>query len=247
MKKAAILTLMIFAIISMACTVSGISVDINRAEGSGVLVKENRTVDEFSEIALSSIGNLYITQGDENRVVIEAEDNIITRLTTENRGNRLVIGMERGFNLVPTREINYYVTVKDLNLIQITGAGKVEMNSLTTDNLYLNMTGLGSMEIKSLNADSLDVMISGAGDVNIAGEVVNQKVNISGAGNYRADDLHSQNASITVSGLGNSDLWVDQSLHVIISGGGNINYYGSPEIDRTITGLGKLTSQGEHH
>jgi biopolymer transport protein ExbD len=247
MKKNMVVILMIFAIISMACTVSGISIDVNRTEGSGILTKEERQLNEFSEIALAGIGNLYIVQGDENKVIIEAEDNILPKLTTNIQGDKLTIGVERGMNILPTQEINYYITMVEINDIQMLGAGNVKVTDLETDKLSMKLTGFGSMDIKNLSANTLDVMISGAGDVNIAGEVNRQKINITGAGNYNAEDLLSQTATVTVSGLGNSNLWVEEDLSVVISGGGNINYYGNPKTNRTITGLGKLSSRGEHY
>jgi hypothetical protein len=247
MKKTMFLTLVILAILSMACTIGGVSVDVNRTEGSGVITKEERSVGDFSEIVLSGIGNLHIVQGAENKVVVEAEENIISKITTTVKGDKLVIGVEKGFNIIPTKEINYYITVQDITGIQMLGAGNVKADKIVTDKLNINLTGFGSMDITDLTATSLDVMISGAGDITVSGVADDQKVNITGAGNYHGEDLQSQTTSVIVSGVGNSDLWVEQELSVVISGGGNINYYGSPETNRTITGLGKLTSQGEHY
>jgi len=247
MKKTMFLTLMILAILSMACTISGVSVDINRTEGSGVMTTEERSSGDFSEVVLSGIGNLYIVQGNENKIVIEAEENIISKITTTIKGDKLVIGVEKGFNIIPTKEINYYITIQEITGMQMLGAGNVQADEIVADKININLTGFGSMEITDLKATSLDVVISGAGDVTVSGVVEDQKVNITGAGNYHAEDLQSQTSSIIMSGFGNAELWVEQDLSVVISGGGNINYYGNPETNRTITGLGKLTNLGDHY
>ena len=247
MKKLWILPVLILGLISMACTISGVTVDFGRIEGSGNVVRENRSVGEFSGVVLSGMGNLYIEQGDSNGIVIEAEDNIVPKITTTLRGNQLVIAVERGMNIIPTKEINYYITMKDVNDIQVLGAGNVDANDIQTDSLNIDLTGLGAVKMKNLDTGMLDITISGAGDINVDGKATQQSINISGAGNYHAEDLESENADIIVSGLGGGTLWAKQQLSVIISGGGNIDYYGDPQISRTISGLGKLTSLGEHN
>jgi len=233
--------------ISLACTVSGVSVDFGRIEGSGVMAQEERVPGEFSGVVLSGIGNLFIEQGDQNAILIEAEDNIIPKITTTIKGDNLVIGVERGMNVIPTEEINYYVTIQEIDEIKVLGAGNVESEAIETDSLNIDLTGLGKVIIDSLTTQSLDITISGAGDVNIAGVTQEQSINISGAGNYHADDLESDQADVIVSGLGGATLWVNDQLNVIISGGGNIDYYGDPQISRTVSGLGKVTSLGEHN
>ncbi|MBI9051160.1 MAG: DUF2807 domain-containing protein [Anaerolineaceae bacterium] len=246
MKKVWILSLSILAMISMACTVSGVSVDFGRVEGSGNVVTETRDVGDFNEVSLDGIGNLFIEQGSENTIVIEAEDNILPKIVTIVRGDKLYIDLEHGFNVDPAREMNYYVTVKNLEEVQVSGAGSVYLqDEIQIDKLDIILSGFGSVDIDEIIGDEVNIKLSGAGDIEIAGEVDRQTIKISGAGNYRADDLHSQEADVIVSGVGDATLWVDDALSVIISGGGNIDYYGNPHTSRTISGLGNLRSLGE--
>jgi hypothetical protein len=246
MKKIWILLLGMLAMMSMACTISGVNVDFGRIDGSGVMVRETREVEDFSRVTLSGIGNLYIEQGDENAVVIEAEDNIVPKIVTRVNGGKLYIEMEHGFNIIPTDEINYYVTVKNVEQIQVTGAGNVNIeNAINVDNVDVDLSGFGSVDINEIYGNELNVSLSGAGDINIAGVVQSQRIKISGAGNYSAGDLQSQEADVVVSGLGDTTLWVEEDLSVVISGGGNIDYYGNPRTSRTISGLGNLRNLGD--
>jgi hypothetical protein len=247
MKNKWILSLSILAVISMACTVSGKSVDFGRIEGSGVLVHENRPVEEFSEVSLSGIGNLYIEQGDEDSVIIEAEENILPELTTTVQGKKLLIGVRTGINVIPTQKINYYVTMKNIDSIRVLGAGNIYINDeIQADALHVDLTGFGSIKIDELKTKSLEILISGAGNIDIAGVADRQRIRISGAGKYEAGDLLSQDTDVIVSGLGGATVWVEDNLSVVISGGGNIDYYGNPQTKRTITGLGNMNSRGDH-
>ena len=246
MKKSWILLLGLLALISMACTISGVNIDIGRIDGSGMVISETRQVEDFTRVALSGIGNLYIEQGDEDEITIEAEDNIVPKIITRVNGGKLYIEMEHGFNIIPTEEINYYVTVKDLEQVQVSGAGNVTIdNEMNIGDLDVDLSGFGSVDIYEVYGNEINVTLSGAGDIEISGVVEKQRIKISGAGNYKAGDLQSQEADVVVSGLGDTTLWVEDELSVVISGGGNIDYYGNPHTSRTISGLGNLRNLGD--
>jgi len=221
-------------------------VDVTR--GSGDLVTESREVSGFSEIRLDGAGRLVITQGETESLEIEAEDNIINELTSEVRGNTLVLGIEEQLwrnTVIPTKGITYTLMVTDLTAITFNGAGDLEMGSLDTSSLELVINGAGQINLDELTADSLTVQISGTGTIDIRGQVSSQAVTIDGAGNYEAGDLQTSSTTIDINGLGNGTVWVSDSLDVTIDGGGTVNYYGSPSLTQEINGVGDINSRGE--
>jgi hypothetical protein len=227
-----------------ACSIPFISV----VRGSGDVETETREVSGFSKIEMNGAGQLIITQGSTESLDIEAEDNVLPELTSEVKGETLVLGYKNQTwrrSVIPTKPIIYTLTVVDLSEITFNGAGDLEMDSLNTASLEITINGAGNIEIGNLQADELSVTISGTGSIRIAGEVESQSINIEGAGNYQATDLLSQKASIEVNGLGNSKLWVMESLDVAINGGGSVDYYGDPNLTQDINGLGNVNHLGE--
>ncbi len=95
-----------------------------------------------------------------------------------------------------------------------------------------------------LAADTTDINVSGLGNVELAGEVSQATITISGAGNVDAPDLKIKTANITIPGLGNATVWVTDHLTGSISGGGNIAYYGNPQTSTSTTGLGTYKALG---
>jgi len=63
--------------------------------GSGNVVSENRTIDQFDSIDLRVPCSLYLTQGPNHPLRIEAEDNILQVLVTDVDDNRLIIDVIR--------------------------------------------------------------------------------------------------------------------------------------------------------
>ena len=213
----------ILALVTAACTIS-----VRYEEGSGVVEEEQRAVSGFNRVTFEGIGQLVISQGDQEELFVEAEDNILPRITTRVRGQTLEIGFDadRWENIIrPTRPIRYVLTVTDL------------------ESVFLS--GLGNVDVQDLDVERLDVTLSGAGSISVSGSVGEQDVNVSGAGAYDAGDLQSETADINLSGAGSATVWVSESLDVNVTGLGSVSYYGDPAVQQSISGLGKVQSLGE--
>jgi Putative auto-transporter adhesin, head GIN domain len=216
---------------------------LNHEVGSGNVVSESRDVGDFTEVELSGVGQLHITQTGSESLNIEAEDNILPLLTSEVRGHRLVLGTEPGAHFSPRKPIRYTLTVKDLSGIRISGAGNAEIPALGTRSLRLEISGAGNLTVTGLAADSLEVAMSGAGNTTCAGEVRSQEMRISGAGSYHGEDLASVTANAAISGTGSAYLRVSEQLDARVSGVGSIVYSGSPMVRRSVSGVGRIAQQ----
>jgi hypothetical protein len=70
-------------------------------------------------------------------------------------------------------------------------------------------------------------------------------MNISGFGDFKGADLHTQVARVNISGAGSATVWVDDDLTAGISGAGSIDYYGSASVTRQISGVGGVNHAGD--
>jgi hypothetical protein len=226
-------------------TLPGIAFGSER--GSGTVITETREVSDFDKVVFSTFGDLTIEQGERESLTIEAEDNVLPGIVTEMRDGQLIIEYPEQFGrgVVPTRPVRYTLTVRNLSLLAISGAGNVTMPRLKTETLAVSLSGAGNFDLTDLQADRLDFTLSGAGNMNASGEVESQGVRLSGLGNYDAADLQSSTAEVSVSGAGSATVWVEQDLDVKISGAGSVNYYGDPEVRSDISGLGNVDRIGD--
>ena len=242
MKPRMIIAIGILALATMACRVNGFSF----SQGSGNLVTEEREIGDFSQVSLEGFGELTITQGDAPELTITAEDNILNKIITEVRGDTLVITFEKGFNVAPTKKIQFELVVTELEGLTLSGAGDIFINALESTSLDVTISGAGSLDIYHLEAKTVTIELSGAGDVEITGEVADQTLRLSGAGSYDAGDLQSQTAVVEISGFGNSTLWAEDALDITMDGAGQLEYYGQPVVSQHISGAGSIESLGEH-
>ena len=213
---------------------------------SGKTKTEDRAVSGFDKVQLDGIGDLSITLGDTESLVIEADENLMPLIITEVRGNTLIIRIEENVNLVNMiSDVKYTLTAKSLNSIELGGLGNINIGPLQTDSMTANLDGSGMITLNQLTANRLDANLNGLGSLTIkGGKVTEQKVDLSGAGAYLAGDLESETASVTLSGLGNATVWVTGSLDAELTGAGSLEYYGNPQVTQNDTGLGNIKSLG---
>lgn len=240
------LGVLVLVVVSMACSLPVLVIgERETVRGSGEVVETTREVQDFSRLTFAGMGNLYIEQGFEEALSIEAEENLIENLDIEVRGDTLFIGTKEGKNLRPTEPMNYYLDVKDLERVTLSGSGLIEAEDFQAEKLTLTLSGSGNIVIEYLEAVSLNVTLSGSGNIELSGDLEDQDVIISGSGDYDARGLKSSVADILISGSGNAEIRVEDNLDVLISGSGNVRYFGSPSIDETVTGSGSVNKLGE--
>lgn len=217
---------------------SCVTIKIDKLKGSDNIVIKEFDIDSFERLDFSGIGKIIIKPDNVESLKVEAEDNIIKDLHIFNKGNTLFIGFKKNIiKVIPTRDIVFYLTVKNLEKINITGAGSIECDDIKLNSLSINSSGAGNIKMY-LTAEKLDINISGAGKIELAGEVKTQKINISGVGNYFAQELVSNDCEIDISGAGKAIVNVIQNLDVRLSGVGKVEYLGSPSVVQNISGVG---------
>lgn len=207
-------------------------------------ITETREVREFSRVSLDGVGHLVITQGDAESLVIEADEQVMPRITSVVDDGTLVIRLETG----PwwqqlgdaLRMIRYDLTMREIEAITLAGAGKIEASGVSAERLDLTVSGVGSLGVDALSASDLSAVVSGAGSCNVTGRVESQDVTIKGAGSYRAPELRSARAKALVSGTGSITVNVDGTLDAKVSGAGSIRYHGEPTVFQRITGVGSI-------
>jgi hypothetical protein len=210
--------------------------------GSGKVVEEERSVSDFIGVALIGIGNLYIEVGDEEALRIEAEDNLLPYFETEVRGTTLEISTRENVNLLPLRPIHFYLTVKALDTIAVSGDGHAEAPGLQAEQFFATVSGSGSMKMAGLEAEALTATVSGSGGLDIAGgKVEQQDVTLSGSGKYEAKGLESAEADVHLSGSGSVIVRVRDRLDATISGSGSVRYVGTPIVRGTVSGSGVVS------
>ena len=203
-----------------------------KVRGSGNLVKETRPIQNITEVVLSEEGDLFIEVGNQDELVIEAEDNLQEFLIAEIRDHVLDIKkLPENVTLNTTRPIRYHLTVKELRSLTVKNSGDVEVTEVDTDSFSIRITSSGSVHIGSLYARHTEIELTSSGDLSVdTGEVEEQRIRLSSSGEYDGKNVVCQRAEVRLTSSGDAYLNVMDSLTADLSSSGNLYYAGNPKV-----------------
>jgi hypothetical protein len=212
--KSRIISLIVFLSIGLSgCGFWGV-------RGNGHIKEETRNVMDFEKIDAGGAFSIRVTVGPQTSLKISAEENLLSYIRTNVKGNTLEIDTRK--NISPRKEIIITITTPDLRSVDVSGANNVS--------------------VEGVKGVDFNVELSGAGSIKLKGEVEKMRAGISGAGNIDAKYLKAQDVHVSVSGAASADVYASKHLDASVSGVGNINYYGNPEDTRTnVSGVGSIS------
>lgn len=217
-----------------------------KVEGSGHVIKEERALSNISEVILSEQGDLFIEKGKHERIIIEADENLLDYLFADVNNDTLEIyKLPENVTLEPTRPIKYHLYVTNLESLISKNSGDVEIKEITGESFSMQITGSGSVFIQDLLVNRFDAKLTSSGDLAVEIGIVNsQTIHLSSSGEYEGRNLESQNAIVEVSSSGTATVNVKESLSVDISSSGDVLYIGNPIIKiQNISSTGKLRKE----
>jgi hypothetical protein len=213
-------------------------------------ISETRDVTGFSEVQVSGWGEAIIEQGDTESLVIEADEELMPKLSSEVRAGRLVLGFRMewwewitfwwSWLFMQEKEVVYRVTLREFTSADVSGAGTIRAGALRAADCRFGISGSGKIEVDALQCDAVELRISGSGNVTMAGAAASQDVRISGSGNVKNVDLATERTHITISGSGSATISAAEALDVEISGSGSVRYRGQPRVTQHISGAGSV-------
>lgn len=209
-------------------------------KGNGIVEEETRAIEEFTKLSISGSYEVFIRQGTTCELKIEADENLLPLILTENSGDWLKIRTEQP--IMKAKSLKLYISVIDIDNIDISGAVKLKSKGVINGkSLDLDLSGAGEIDM-DLYVNELNLDLSGGTETHLRGGAEKLNVDIAGAGQLEADELQTSICNIDISGAGEANLFVTEELDADISGAGEIRYKGHPQVNKDISGAGSIIS-----
>ncbi len=206
--------------------------------GQGPIVTEDLDLNRIDAIDLKLPATVYLRQGEEQRVVVEGQSNIVDFMERTVKGGLWEIEVDRCVRNM--EELRIYITLPEITAVKISGSGKIlSENSLLTDDLDVDISGSGDISL-GVVADDINTTVSGSGNVVLKGETDEIRFFVSGSGDLRAFDLKARKGEVEIGGSGDVEVYVTEQLNVRISGSGDVLYHGNPSLNVSISGSGEV-------
>jgi putative autotransporter adhesin-like protein len=222
-QMAAFTTLLILAAIGVVLLARDVLPGSSRSsgvQGSGVAATSTRALPNFSGIDLAGSNNVTVVAGARQSVVVHADSNLLSHVTTQVKAGTLIIGGVGSFNA----KSPMYV--------------EISVPSLAA----LDLSGSGNITVTGIRASRLTVTLPGSGNIYASGSVTQLNISIDGSGDAQFSGLITRNVEAVVGGSGSIFVTATQSLDAKVPGSGAILYSGNPpHVTTSITGSGAVT------
>jgi hypothetical protein len=187
--------------------------------GSGVATQP-RSLAPFTGVDLAGENNVIVHVAASQSVIVHADSNLLTRVTTRVRSGSLMIGTTPG-NLNAKTPMFVAVSVPSLDA--------------------LTLQGDGSITVTGINSRRLTVALRGSGVIHATGTTTLLEVTISGEGTALLGQLLARDVKAALSGDGTITLAATHSLNASVPGSGTILYRGNPpHVTTTVSGNGTI-------
>lgn len=217
-----------------------------KIKGNNEMTQQTRSVGDYDQISVSGMMEVELVSGQEGKIQVEAESNLMEYIETEVNNGHLKISVKKGVNLQPSNnnKIKLVVPFEDINKVALTGSGEIfNSNEIKSRDFEVSLTGSGNINLL-LVSQNLEGKLTGSGDVNLRGKAENFDVRVTGSGDFKAFDLRSRIVHAAVMGSGDIEVNPEEELNARITGSGDITYSGNPsKQDFKSTGSGSVSKQ----
>ncbi|MFT7238373.1 MAG: hypothetical protein ACI93L_002462 [Cyclobacteriaceae bacterium] len=191
--------------------------------GSDNIISEARQAAGFKEINISGVLAVDIRYGEEYSVTVRANDNIISRITTETSLERISIRLATDNNSL--ENIIAEVVIITPELVKITNEG------IST----IDLSGFEQLS-------TLTIQSQGIGNITATGSVVDLSLTLTGIGSYSGFDFIADQCEIDLEGIGSAEVTAKESLTGSLKGIGNLSYKGDADVQINDSGIGTVVN-----
>jgi len=200
-------------LIASACSLSTSTTTVN---GSGRAVTEQRNVDGFTSVHVSSAINATVMVGPDVTVTVTADDNLLDNVATSVFLGRLDVSMT-GSSSVRT-PVSVAITVPVLDTVQASSAASVTVTGVNTSTLTVAAESSGSIVARG-NASAVNVTAQSNGSADLG-------------------NVPAQNATVQLDSAGRATVNAQISVSGSVDSAGRLTIEGDPQAVRVSTDSG---------
>lgn len=189
-------------------------------------------LNEIHKLSVSHMFNAFIIFSDtEEKILVEANDNLQRHIQIKTINGKLKISLDNDINIIDRNLVlNVYVTIKDLQEINLEGGVHAELlDDLIRNELELNISGASKFK-GAVFANDISASIIGASAMDLSGSAELLDIYASGASVFRGYDFESNQLKSELTGACKVYATVRNHLNIKAEGASIVYYKGEGEI-----------------
>lgn len=221
--------IIIAAILSLSLTSCNFDINFSTGvKGNGNVITKERAVSEsFSAIKATEGLNVYITQGGEEHISVEADENLHDLILTDIENGVLRIHAKQNIGNASAKKI--HVNFKEISkIISTSGSSLHATNTISTNELELKTTSGSSMKLE-VNTSSLNCNSTSGSSLRVSGETEKLIAEATSGSDIKAGNLEAESSHVKASSGADVTVNTSKELTAKATSGADIKYYGNPE------------------
>lgn len=170
--------------------------------GTGDIQSMEVAVERFTGVSVNGSCDVKIVTGEEQQVILKAQNEILDVMSYQVRSGILEIGFKPDYNVKPRKGVYAEIVVPAIDFVGISGAGDFTLSGDEQESLTIRIEGTGDVSALDMEVRDCFIMIDGAG---------NCQVNV------------SRLLDIQINGVGHVSYAGSPDLSYDIDGVGNVN------------------------
>lgn len=226
MKISLLFLIITFQIILLSCKGKDI------ISSSDNITIESTDINTFKKISVSNGFKVYLENGNEPKVDIEASDNLHKYIKVKVVKDELQIHIDDKVRFDNSSNVKVFITYDLLNGINVSGGCTVYFeNTCSQDNLSIDMSG-GSILTADLNCKNFETKVTGGGKLILTGFTEFCNIDLSGGSTSESYDFIIDDLICEISGGGVVSHTVNKTIEIDASGGSALYYKGDAVITK---------------
>ena len=215
----------------LALFMTSCAFDVNFGDGkrgNGEIVEESRGITrDFNSVHASEGLDVFVTQGDQFKILVEADENIIDLIGTDIKDGRLKI---HAIENIGRATKNIYVTMPNITeLSSSSGADLVAQNVIKADKIEFDASSGSDIEAQ-VNANEVIAEASSGADIRVSGRTDVLYADASSGSDIKARGLETKRCNADASSGADISVNVSESLTADASSGADISYSGEASV-----------------
>lgn len=198
-------------------------------KGNGNIVSKEIKVSSFVRLHLSGKGVIELHKSDDEKVIVETDENLQEYFDVVNSGRTLYVSSEAKFKkpIFTSCKIKVYIRQMDTLYIRNDSADVVCPDEIPLINpIDITIQSVGNTEL-NLSAPSIKILCQAQGNVVLKGKCGSINIKNMSEGNFTAKELIAEELTIKNMSQGNVELFANKTITIKHLGQGYVHYSGN--------------------
>ena len=194
-----------------------------QVEGEGPVVMNEFEIDNFNQLSLHSGWKVLLIPSDENKLVLEANENLVELLEIEQKGNRLKIDSEKLIKKADSKLIQLYYNQELTEIKTSSGVYLIAEDIKHSGNLNLVSTSGSKLEL-SFEGEKLAAETTSGASIHLTGSAAYLVVKSTSGSGFEAETFLAKKAKAKANSGANINLNVEEELEAKATSGAIIKH-----------------------